>query len=201
MANVLLNIADIQTRSRVNGPGIRTVVWVQGCTLNCPGCFNTHTHPHEPVTLLDPVQLGRDLLDFADCEGITISGGEPFQQAEACALLARTAQDAGRSVMVFSGYTHEYLCAAADPHVRGFLSRIDLLVAGPYVEQLKTDGRGWVASSNQRVVPLSDRYDREAIAGAPDSPVVEFKAGSSGISVTGFPEAQDLRWIREQLRG
>ena len=89
MDKLFLNVADIQLRSRVNGPGLRSVIWVQGCTRGCPGCFNPHTHPHDPRHLLDPEALAQRLMRVPDTDGITLSGGEPFEQAAACAVLRK----------------------------------------------------------------------------------------------------------------
>ena len=97
MSEMLLNIADIRHRSEVNGPGLRSVVWVQGCSRRCLGCINPHTHAHEPVKLLDPQYLARKLVDITDTVGITLSGGEPFEQARGCAILAETVKAAGKS--------------------------------------------------------------------------------------------------------
>ena len=121
MGDVLLNVADVLNRSRSNGPGLRSVVWVQGCTINCPGCFNPHTHSHEPVKLLDPEELGRKLLEISSAEGLTVYGGEPFEQAEACAILLDTYRATGRSAMVYSGYPYETLSASTLPAVQHML--------------------------------------------------------------------------------
>ena len=201
MSHLLLNFAAVRNRSQVNGPGIRSVIWVQGCTLNCPGCFNPHTHWHEARNLVDPDELAGLLLAVRGTEGLTISGGEPFQQAEACAVLARTVQQAGRSVMVFSGYPYPDLLAAANPAIAAFLRCIDILVAGPYIERLKTDGRGWRASANQEVLFLSDRYMAASPNQSPDETIVEVKVDGHAMRMTGFPDSVDLRWLRNLRTG
>jgi anaerobic ribonucleoside-triphosphate reductase activating protein len=200
MSDVLLNVSNIVHRSQVNGPGLRSVVWVQGCTLACPGCFNLHTHPHKPVKLVDPQELGRELIALPDTEGLTISGGEPFQQADACAVLAATMQGAGRSVMVFSGYPYGYLSSATDRDVVTFLRSIDILVAGPYVEHLKTDGRSWLASANQELIFLTDRYKISSHGEAPEEAIVEIKGDGHAMQLTGFPDKADLQWLQNFSR-
>ncbi len=200
MSHLLLNFAAVRDRSRVNGPGLRSVVWVQGCTLNCPGCFNPHTHPHEARNLVNPEALAGLILAVRGTEGVTISGGEPFQQAEACAAFARAIQRSGRSVMVFTGYRYSDLVAATNPAVAAFLRYIDILVAGPYVEHLKTDGRGWRASANQEVLYLSDRYKPAATSESSGEPVVEISIDGRSMKLTGFPDSVDVHWLRDLRR-
>jgi anaerobic ribonucleoside-triphosphate reductase activating protein len=91
-------------RTRVNGPGWRAAVWVQGCTIRCPGCFNPDTHPHVARQLWDPDRLA-DALVREDVEGVSILGGEPFEQAAACARLATAPAGRQASVVTYSGYT------------------------------------------------------------------------------------------------
>ena len=195
MSGVLLNVSHIRHRSGVNGPGTRCVVWVQGCTLNCPGCFNKHTHLHKPIRLLDPERLGKAMLRIDDIEGLSISGGEPFEQARACAILARTFQGAGRSVLVFSGYPYTCLKDCPNRSIQEFLSNIDLLIAGPYIERLKIDGNRWRASANQRVLALTDRYAEIVNKSLSDEPVIEVTSDGEGFCFTGFPGQNDLRWL------
>lgn len=199
MSQILLNVADIRHRSRANGPGVRSVVWVQGCTLGCPGCFNPHTHAHRPVKLLDPEKLGAKLALLPGINGLTISGGEPFQQADACARLASTVQATGLSVMVFSGYPLTFLRQSADRAIRWFLSSIDLLVAGSYIESRKTNTL-WRSSSNQTLHYLTDRL-RDSNSKA-EGEVPEVEVASDGImsSCTGFAAAEDML-LMERLLG
>lgn len=200
MANVLLNVADIRRRSCANGPGWRSVVWVQGCTLPCPDCFNPHTHAHAPVRLLDPAELGHHLLKVPGVQGLTISGGEPFEQAKACAILAETYRATGRSVMVYSGYRWEHLQRWTLPAVKRFLRSIDLLVAGPFIKSLHGDGTLWRGSSNQTLHFFTDRMKDAPIRASPAEPAVEITLDGRLVSSTGFPDEQDLAWI-EQLSG
>ena len=79
----MLNVHAILPRSRANGPGVRTVIWLQGCTLCCPGCFNPGTHSAEPRLLMPEADLlARIIADQHEIEGVSISGGEPLQQPE-----------------------------------------------------------------------------------------------------------------------
>lgn len=193
MSEILLNVADVRHHSEVNGPGVRSVVWVQGCRRNCPGCINPHTHPHEPLKLLEPTHLGRQLAAIKDTVGVTLSGGEPFEQAEACALLAETVRNAGKTVMVFTGFPFEELKRSREPAVQRLLCSIDLIVAGPYIEALKCDSKMWRASSNQTVHFLSGSDIAEDAL--PLTPLVEITADGNTLSYTGFPDQEDLTWF------
>lgn len=192
---VLLNVADIRHCSRVNGPGLRSVVWVQGCTIGCPGCFNPHTHIHAPRRLLDPLALGQHFVGLADVDGLTISGGEPFEQAEACAILAETMHGHGRSVMVFTGYRYDFLRRCDRPAVQRFLAAIDLLVAGPYVQGLPADPITWRGSVNQSVHPLTDRLASAIDNHADATPIVEVTVDGRLLVESGFPSEADRHWI------
>lgn len=199
MSQILLNVADIHHRSKANGPGVRSVVWVQGCTLGCPKCFNPHTHAQQPVKLLDPEELGAQLAQLPGTDGLTISGGEPFQQADACARLASTVQVTGLSVMVFSGYPFTFLSHSADAAVRRFLSSIDLLVAGPYIENRKSS-RLWRGSSNQTLHYLTDRLRNSDSTTNDEAPQVEVASDGVMSSCTGFAAAEDML-LMERLLG
>jgi anaerobic ribonucleoside-triphosphate reductase activating protein len=199
MSETLLNVADVGHHSHVNGPGVRSVVWVQGCRRHCPGCINPHTHPHQPAKLLDPEQLGRQLAAIPDTIGLTLSGGEPLEQAEACARLAETVRKAGKTVMVFTGFPLDEIRACDEPAVQRFLRAIDLIVVGPYVQELKCESKLWRASSNQTVHFLhGGDLTEEDLA---DTPVVEVKCDGGTLSYTGFPDLEDLTWFDQMSRG
>lgn len=142
--------------SIVDGPGFRVSIFTQGCPHHCPGCHNPGSHDFEAGTVwtLDDVEkkfTGNPLLS-----GITLSGGEPFAQAGACAELARRAHQKGLNVWVYSGYTYEKLLekAQAEEGVDALLKEADVLVDGPFLlaeRSLELDFRG---SRNQRLIDL-----------------------------------------------
>lgn len=195
MSHPMLNLANLKIRSQVNGPGIRSVVWVQGCSIGCPGCFNPHTHTHSPNHLCDPRELGEMLLQATDVDGITVSGGEPFEQAEACAILLETYRAGGRSAMVFSGYTYAGLRRSRHRAVRRLLTATDVLVAGPFVQRLCEGATGWRGSRNQTVHFLTGRIKPDRDSESSVRPVVEVTLHGQLATVTGFPEEKDLVWL------
>jgi anaerobic ribonucleoside-triphosphate reductase activating protein len=167
----------IEQRSRANGPGARFVVWMQGCTLGCPGCFNPTTH--DPLGGRDvPVsELAGELASVRDIEGLSLSGGEPLQQAAAAAELLDAARSLGLSTLAFSGYTLDEITALpGGPEV---LARLDVLIDGRYVagERLASGLRG---SANQRICLLTDRYTREQVEA---TPVAEIRIDRRGHAI------------------
>lgn len=188
MDDKLLNVFAVRRRTQTNGPGWRGAVWVQGCTLHCPGCFNPDTHPHQAHRLWRPEQLAAQMMDN-DVEGISILGGEPFEQAAACARLAQEAQKLGGSVVTYSGYTWSYLQKAQLPEVHELLNATDLLIAGPYIAALATDGECWHGSSNQEFIFLTGRYDQSIWEQGASSPVVEVWTDGKTFDWSGIPVA------------
>jgi anaerobic ribonucleoside-triphosphate reductase activating protein len=144
---------------------------------------------------MDPVQLAHRLLEVPDTDGVSISGGEPFEQAAACAVLAATVRGAGRSVTVFIGYTFDQIDHSPLPEIKRFLEQTDLLIAGPYVRDLPCDGTHWRGSTNQTVHALTDRMRKLLEGVTSNSEVVEIKTDGKAILLTGFPSEQDRAWL------
>lgn len=149
-----LRVSGIVEESVVDGPGVRFVVFTQGCEHHCPGCHNPHTHALDGGTMMTTDAILARFDEDPLLSGITFSGGEPFLQPEALAELAEAVHARGKDVMVYSGFTFEQLLEreGQDPGVRRLLSQADILVDGPYVESrrnLELDFRG---SDNQRLL-------------------------------------------------
>ncbi|MBI2875876.1 MAG: radical SAM protein [Candidatus Tectomicrobia bacterium] len=155
----MLNLHAIWPRSRANGPGIRTALWFQGCTLECPGCFNPATHSSEPRWMVDVDELAEQIVvDERALEGITISGGEPLQQPEALLrLLSAVRTRTKLSLLLFSGYTMAEIRRM--PLGPPILDRVDVMIAGRYAQAHRL-ARGLRGSSNQTVHLLTGRYMR-----------------------------------------
>jgi anaerobic ribonucleoside-triphosphate reductase activating protein len=181
-----LNVAHWISASRVNGPGERFVLWLQGCALRCPGCWNPDTWSHGPRRIVS----ARDVLDLIgdNIEGITLSGGEPFEQAEALVPLLDAVRARGLSVMVFTGHTLDELTGVA---AEAMMARCDVLVTGRYVAARRSLDLVWRGSSNQRVHFLTERYGGKDM---PTSAEVEVHLDADGsLEVTGFPGDE---WMR-----
>lgn len=152
--NAVLKISHIERSTNLLGPFDRFVIWVHGCCFDCDGCLAENTKNgsyHE----LSVERLARIVLE-SGCEGITISGGEPFLQAPALlCLIQAIRQERDVGVIVYSGFTLEEL--RANEAKAPLLSVIDVLIDGRYVKELDV-GRPYIGSSNQRIHYLSPRY-------------------------------------------
>ncbi|MEO6776157.1 MAG: 4Fe-4S single cluster domain-containing protein [Kofleriaceae bacterium] len=174
-----MNVHAIEPRSRANGPGVRFVVWFQGCTLGCPGCFNPTTHGAGGRTI-EVDEVVAQLRAAPGLEGLSLSGGEPLQQPEAAVALLDAARALGLSTLAFSGYTLEEL--RARPLGEAVLARLDVLIDGRYLagERLATGLRG---SANQRIRLLTARY---TLAEVEATPVAEIRIDKTGeVVLTG----------------
>jgi len=174
-----IRLHAIELASRANGPGLRAVVWLQGCTLGCAGCFNPGTHDAELGYDTSSEDIAAALLGAPDVEGISISGGEPFQQPEALLALVRRVRETPLSVLVFSGYTLEAI--RATPLGTQILSCVDVLIAGRYAES-KRMGQSLIGSANQRLHLLTARYTPADFGGIPASEVILHRDGSVTLS-------------------
>jgi len=152
-----------------SGPGLRGILWVQGCSLLCTRvCLNPHLLDPTKGFAVDADAAARSVLrilaQYAEAEGVTILGGEPFDQAAALAAMLEPIRAAGYSTMVYSGHTHEDLLRRDD--AAALLAVSDILVDGPFIEALYDPALIWRGSSNQRVIPLTARYTAEGIEAA-----------------------------------
>lgn len=180
-------VAFTVSSTEAEGPGRRFALWVQGCSLGCPGCCNPELWSTDGAPARTVSELEQEILGAAAApspiEGISLLGGEPLEQDAPLAELARRVRARGLTVMLYTGYT---LDEAAE---RGstLVSECDLVVAGRFEQALRTTGRRWIGSTNQTLHFLSDAY-------APDDPRfqepnhAELKLSSEGLlTVVGFP--------------
>ena len=142
--------------SIVDGPGLRYAVFTQGCTHDCPGCHNPESHDPNAGTVMSIDVIIADIRKNGLVQGVTLSGGDPFEQPAACAELARRVHDEfSVDVWTYTGYLYEDLAASDDPAVQELLAQTDVLVDGPFVQALKSYTLTWKGSSNQRVIDMN----------------------------------------------
>jgi anaerobic ribonucleoside-triphosphate reductase activating protein len=170
----------IEPRSRANGPGSRFVVWLQGCTLGCPGCFNPTTH--DPAggrdhAITDVIAELRAAHAAHPIDGLSLSGGEPLQQPDATLALLSAARELDLSTLAFSGYTIDEI--RTQPLGPAILAQLDVLIDGRYIStaRLATGLRG---SSNQRIQLLTARY---TLADVEATPVAEIRISKDGEAI------------------
>ena len=158
----MLELAGITGDSIVDGPGIRTTFFAQGCPHRCPGCHNPETWAFGCGTLI----TAEDALEIVRanplCRGVTFSGGEPFAQAAEFTELARLLRANGYEVASYSGYTFEEL-RSGTPEQRSLLSEIDVLIDGPFLLAERSLELNFRGSRNQRILNVP----KSLHAGAP----------------------------------
>lgn len=141
--------------SIVDGPGLRYAVFMQGCSHGCPGCHNPESQPFDGGTETTVEAVFEDIVSNELVRDVTLTGGDPFDQAGAAAELASRLKAAGYGVWAYTGYLYEDLLERGTVDQLRLLDNIDVLVDGPFVESLKSYALDWRGSSNQRLIDLT----------------------------------------------
>ena len=161
-----IRLAGVIPESIVDGPGMRYVVFTQGCPHNCPGCHNPETHDPAGGYMSDTETLLEEFRQNPLLSGITFSGGDPFQQALPLAGLAAEIHALKKTVITYTGYTIEYLLAHLNEHPgwKELLENTDILIDGPYIESQRDLLLHFRGSTNQRVIdPVASLREGRAI--------------------------------------
>ena len=195
-----LSVHKFMPETRVEGPGVRACLQVQGCPIRCPGCAVPFTWPDNGGYSLEVEELADRILRGPAVEGITFLGGEPFAQAGELAKLGRLLKREGLSVMTFTGYLLEDLREARNPDYDALLGVTDLLIDGPFQRERLDTSRPWVGSSNQRYHFLSDRYAslKDDLKAIPNR--LEVRLSPDGrVMANGLAEVEDLEALFGKL--
>jgi anaerobic ribonucleoside-triphosphate reductase activating protein len=191
-----LRVGAIARATECEGPGRRFAIWVQGCAIRCAGCCNPRFFAARGGREVSASELVAEISAARDgLEGLTLLGGEPFDQAEALARVARGARELGLSVMTFSGYRIEALRARSERGVAELLAASDVLVDGRYDETRPEPVRRWVGSTNQRFHFLTERYApgiELPRAGEPRSQIEIEIAAAGRVRLRGWPAGLEL---------
>lgn len=155
---MILNIHRFLSVTKAEGPGRRACIWVQGCPIRCSGCAVPETWDENAGEKVTVKEIADRILSGPTVEGVTFLGGEPFAQAASLAALGQLMQNAGLSVVTFTGYELEQIQLAGRKEWNELLSVTDILIDGPYRSDLSDYSRPWVGSSNKRYHFLSSRY-------------------------------------------
>ena len=159
-----MKIAGTVQDSIVDGPGFRFTLFTQGCPHKCPGCHNPQTHDFSGGEELSTDEIIKKLLSNPLTDGITFSGGEPFEQASDCAVIAAAARQHGLNVWCYSGYTFEELLekSRADSGVMELLKLTDVLVDGKFILEEKSYNVPWRGSRNQRLIDVKKSLEQQS---------------------------------------
>lgn len=157
-----INLGDFQPAINTMGPGKRAGIWVKGCTIECRGCITQKLIPRIPENIVSVQELCTRIeqaKEMHHISGISISGGEPFEQAEALAEVAQHARKLDLTVIAWSGYTRSHLeSARARAGSRHLLQQLDVLIDGPFIANRASHAPALRGSSNQRIHLLTDAH-------------------------------------------
>lgn len=158
-----IRVHGIVRESIVDGPGIRYLVFTQGCTHNCKGCHNKETHSLEKGYDLYMDKIVHDIMKNPLLDGISISGGEPFLQARALSILCKRVRDLGLSTLIYTGYVFEDLLdkSSTNKDYESLLSYTDILIDGPFIEKERDMLLKFRGSSNQRIIDVASSIRKE----------------------------------------
>ena len=148
--------APLQSDSIVDGEGIRTVIWTQGCKHNCRGCHNPETHSFNKGFLVDVEDIKNQIKTTKNQDGVTLSGGDPMYQPEASAEIAKFCKENNLNVWCYTGFTFEELQEVSKNNnsVKELLNNIDVLVDGKFELEQKSLNLYFKGSKNQRILDL-----------------------------------------------
>ena len=155
--------APLQKDSIIDGEGIRTVIWFQGCGHNCLGCHNPETHDFNAGIPYDTEDIKKEMKALKYQKGITLSGGDPFYQAAGAAELAKYAHEIGLNVWAYTGFNLEELLKENDPDKMNLLRNVDILVDGRFILAKKSLNCKFRGSTNQRVIDVKKSLDSNEV--------------------------------------
>ena len=157
--------ADLQTDSIVDGPGLRAVIWTQGCSHNCKGCQNPQTHSFTGGGLIPTKLVCDEIRKLKYHTGITFSGGDPMFQPEACNEIAKFSKKLGLDVWVYTGFTYEELIKLSKKKsiYKEFLTNIDVLVDGKFILEERDLSLLFRGSKNQRLIDVRKTINSKEI--------------------------------------
>ncbi|ALP88968.1 MULTISPECIES: anaerobic ribonucleoside-triphosphate reductase activating protein [Clostridium] len=160
-----IRLSGIAYESLVNGPGIRRVFFSQGCKHNCKGCFNPDTHDFNGGENRNMDELIESVLDNPMIKGVTFSGGDPLEQAEKFAYMAKAFKNNNLNIWCYTGYTYEYIREHKDENNgwNELLNNIDVLVDGKFEEENMQEGLKFRGSTNQRIIDIKESLNHGKI--------------------------------------
>ena len=161
----LIRLAGIAENSLVNGKGLRKVFFSQGCSHHCEGCFNQHTWEFAGGRMFDMDKKKKKVKDEPFLDGVTFSGGDPFQQADKFAYLAKKLHEANINIWAYTGYTFEELMklAQTNPHIKQMINNVDVIVDGRFMKDKMSENLKYCGSSNQRVIDVKSSLNENKI--------------------------------------
>lgn len=186
--------------TQVEGPGQRACIYVQGCSIGCEGCITPQSWQERINPKVNVKDIAETILQGPEIEGVTFSGGEPFEQAKALAELGNILLREGLSVVTFTGHVLENIVKSSNGDWHELLSVTDLLIDGPYRKDKFDLKRPWVGSSNQRYHFLTERYKyiESNMHKIPNK--IEIRLGNDGeIVVNGMIKQENIKDLLDEI--
>lgn len=180
-----MQIARVEEHTSVEGPGIRTAVWLQGCSIGCSDCCNPEMHDSSRGERITAEELA-DAVIHARADGLTLVGGEPLDQSGEVRELLQILRSSGyHGIIMFSGYTWQQILA--DPARMQAAALCDLVIAGPFDKSRSPGSRRWIGSDNQTLHFVTDFYSQLAENWPAFVKEIEIVIGDGEILVNGTP--------------
>jgi anaerobic ribonucleoside-triphosphate reductase activating protein len=177
-----MNIAHIEECSYIYGPGSRYVIWTQGCSIRCKGCWNSSMWDFSPKLNKSVAELFTQInISINFIEGITLLGGEPLDQYEETLKLLRLCKKNSLSTMLFTGYGMD---KKNQKNMANVINYLDILITGRYDETKRTLQHQWIGSTNQEIHFVSDKYKDYKVKDANYSEISIDPNGS--VTILGF---------------
>lgn len=184
-----MRTARFEARTSVEGPGLRSALWLQGCSIRCPDCCNPELQPAAGGHDVSVEQLALQIVE-AGAEGLTLLGGEPLDQAEELTDLLQRLRAAGyRGIIMFTGY--EWSDITKDPVKSGAAGLCDLVIAGPFIKEKSPGSRRWIGSDNQTTHFLTSCYSDLERQWPENKREIEIFIRDGVIMVNGTPLERD----------
>lgn len=157
--------SDLQPDSIVDGEGIRTVLWTQGCGHHCKGCHNPETWSFDAGINVDVELVKKELSKIKGQDGITLSGGDPWFQIDACLEIAKYCHELGWNVWCYTGFTWEQIMimSKGNPNACAFLQEIDVLVDGRFRLEERSLDLKYKGSKNQRIIDVQKSLESGSV--------------------------------------
>jgi len=163
--------APLQSDSVVDGFGVRTVIWTQGCSHNCPFCQNPSTHAFDGGSLFEIEDIFEEIDNLVGQDGLTLSGGDPLFQIDAILEISKYAKMKGLNIWCYTGFTYEHILNMGKNNSKylEFLEYVDVLVDGKFVNELKDLNLLFRGSSNQRLINMRETLKQKKVVLIPES--------------------------------
>lgn len=187
-------------KTKVEGPGDRFCIWVQGCSIKCSNCANVDMWDfHKGINIETENMINLIKNEMPNIKGVTFLGGEPFDQSNAVHKIAKGCREMGLDVIVFTGYTYEEIINSKDLDKIRLLEKIDLLIDGPFKDELFDLSRPWIGSSNQRYIFLTEKLKNINLRDYKNK--LEVTINQKGIiEINGMGEFSKIRELLQSFR-